>query len=217
VGGFDRARRQRTHPRRLAISDSRSADGASCCPFRRRTGRNDRMPTEGLIASLASSRAQKIASASLALDGLAPSSFECRAPLVSEPSFWPALNECQPIAPSGSIDRPREAPTHVYVAVNAESKDLKLENLKLRIVGFMASGIGVNRGRVRRCGPRGPMRNRVLSSSDKLYGQSRTARARKHVAIPCFFRLPARIGHLSMTSHTKQAVASTEICRELLG
>jgi hypothetical protein len=61
VGGSDRDRRRRPHPGRLAISDSRSADGGPpAVPFRRRTGRNDRMPTEGLIASLASSRAQKM-------------------------------------------------------------------------------------------------------------------------------------------------------------
>jgi hypothetical protein len=39
VGGFDRDRRRRPHPRRLAISDSRSADGRPhAVPFRRRTG-----------------------------------------------------------------------------------------------------------------------------------------------------------------------------------
>jgi len=59
VGDFDRDRRRRPHPRRLAISGSRSADGGHhAVPFRRRTGRNDRMPAEGLIAPLASSHAQ---------------------------------------------------------------------------------------------------------------------------------------------------------------
>jgi hypothetical protein len=61
VGGFDRDRRRRPHPRCLAISDSHSTDGGPhAVPFRRRTGRNDRMPAEGLIAPLARSRAQKM-------------------------------------------------------------------------------------------------------------------------------------------------------------
>jgi hypothetical protein len=61
VGGFDRDRRRRPHPRRLAISGSRSADGwPRAVPFRRRTGRNDRMLAEGKIAPFASSCAQKM-------------------------------------------------------------------------------------------------------------------------------------------------------------
>src|SRR5665213_4309971 len=45
VGGFDHVRRRCPHPRHHAISCSRSADGRNhAVPFRRRTGRNDRIP-----------------------------------------------------------------------------------------------------------------------------------------------------------------------------
>ena len=48
VGGFDRDRRRRPHPRRRAISGSRSADGGHhAVALRRRTGRNDRTPARG--------------------------------------------------------------------------------------------------------------------------------------------------------------------------
>ena len=46
VGGFDRDRRRRPHPRGLAISDSRSADGRPhAVPFRRRTDHAARSAT----------------------------------------------------------------------------------------------------------------------------------------------------------------------------